>query len=384
MAGKMDEKILHVGSPQMGSPDELMKYIRQIYEKNWFTNNGELVRELERRIRNLLRVRHCIATVNGTIALQIAAKACDIRGGIIVPAFTFPATAYAFLWMGHQVHLCDIDPITHHMDYEKLDSYLSAHPNISGIVPVHIWGEICDAETIAFIAEKHKCVVIYDAAHAFLNSDSSGEYVGGKGACEVFSFHATKFFNTVEGGAILTNSDEIAERSKLLRNFGFVDVDDIRLDGINGKMHELSAAVGLTNLARIHEIRSACMNNYHMYKSILDSLQPGIKLRNVAGENDQHPTAGNYQYVVMEIDEEITGVGRDSVLAELVGRNILARRYFWPGIHNLPPFKEQGWSMPGADKAASRVLCLPTGINVGPSDIYRVCNAIIDALRSKT
>jgi dTDP-4-amino-4,6-dideoxygalactose transaminase len=381
MIGNSD-KILHVGSPQMGDINTFLSYVSGVYERNWWTNNGELVQEFEKKVEDLLHVKHCVAIVNGTIALQIAAKACEIKGDIVVPAFTFPATAYAFLWTGYNVHLCDIDPETHQIDYGLLDTYLEKNPQIKGIVPVHVWGEICDTDMLSRIAKKHGCTLIYDAAHAFLCANRDGKYVGTNQACEVFSFHATKFFSTIEGGAIATNDDEIAGKARLLRNFGFAGTDDVRICGTNGKMHEITAAMGLTNLALIHRIRAACMRNYSTYKSVFDSFLPGIVLRNVL-DREQSWIGRNYQYVVVEIDQEITGVTRDQILESLVSHQVLARRYFWPGCHRLPPFDKMNLSMPTTDKVAARTLCLPTGASVSDEDIYRVCHIIEKALRSK-
>jgi dTDP-4-amino-4,6-dideoxygalactose transaminase len=376
------DKVIHVGSPQMSDIGILMPYIRKIYDNNWFTNNGEYVQALERRLKDILRVKHCMAIVNGTTALQIAAKACDVKGDIVVPAFTFPATAYAFLWMGYNVHLCDIDPETHLIDIHKLDEYLSKNPNCDCIVPVHLWGEMCDTNGIGNLAKMHGCKVIYDAAHAFLCNNWNGESAGTKGLCTVYSFHATKFFNTIEGGAITTYNDEIARKVGLMRNFGFAGVDDVQIDGINGKMHEISAVVGLTNLTHIYEVRSACMDNYHTYKSIIDTWPPGVMIKSIMGQK-RNWTGRNYQYIVMDIDSEITGVTRDTVLQRLIENSILARRYFWPGLHKLPPFNKSYWSMPNTDAVASRIICLPTGINIGPTDIHRICNIIYDVLRGK-
>jgi dTDP-4-amino-4,6-dideoxygalactose transaminase len=359
------DKILHVGSPQMGSVDKFVGLVRDIFDKNWFTNNGPYVQALEEQICKFLGVKHCVAVVNGTTGLQIAAKACGVTNDVVVPAFTFCATAHAYKWMGYNVHLCDIG-LDHHINYGKLEEYLYQHPEIQAIVPVHIWGVPCDINGLTSIAKEHKVKLIYDAAHAF-GSVYKDVMIGNFGDCEVFSFHATKIFNTFEGGAITTNNDKIAKRARELRNFGFTSQDEIGGLGINGKMHEISAAMGLINLERMPKVLVFHLYNYSLYKNRLQDTVAGIQLYQYP-EGDK----SNHAYMIIEIDSTY----RDRTIEALVKEDILARRYFSPGLHRVAPYNAIYNSLWITDMISSRIIVLPTGLSVQKRHIDRICDII--------
>jgi len=238
---------------------------------------------------------------------------------------------------------------------------------------VHVWGRACDIEALTDIAAKHSLMLLFDAAHAF-GCSYQGQMIGNFGDAEVFSFHATKFFNTFEGGAVATNNDELAEKIRLMRNFGFAGMDNVIYIGINGKMSEISAAMGLTSLDSLDEFITTNYRNYKVYCERLEGM-PGIELVKF-NETEKN----NYQYIVLEVDEEITGLSRDLLVKILHAENIRARRYFYPGCHQMEPYRSclpnAGRFLPETDKLTARVLQLPTGTAVGKDDIQNICDLI--------
>lgn len=362
---------LYVGRPNIGNRERLLARINDMLDRRWLTNGGLYVQELERRIAEMVGVRHCIAICNATVGLEIAIRALGFTGEVIVPSMTFIATAHALQWQEITPVFCDIDPRTHNIDPRRIEQMIT--PRTTGIIGVHLWGRPCDIEAIDVIARRHHLKVLYDAAHAF-GCSYKGQMIGGFGDAEVFSFHATKFFNTLEGGAVVTNSDELADKIRLMKNFGFADYDKVISIGINGKMNEGSAAMGLTSLESLEEFVSVNCRNYRLYRRGLDGV-PGIRMVTYdEGERN------NYQYVVLEIDQDETGVSRDQMLEILHAENVIARRYFFPGCHRMEPYRSYfpnaGMLVPETEKLVTRVLSLPTGTAIGPDEIDRVCEII--------
>src|ERR1035437_866510 len=224
---------LHVGRPNVGNWDHFLRRVNDLWERRWFTNNGPYVREFEQKLVELLGVKHCIPVCNATVAMELTVRALDLRGEVIVPAFTFIATAHALQWQEITPVFCDIDRATHNLDPARVEQMIT--PRTTGIIGVHIWGRPCDVEALAGLAAKHKLKVMYDAAHAF-GCSHRGKMIGNFGACEVFSFHATKFINCFEGGAVVTNDDALAAKLRLMRNFGFAGSDKVIYPGTNGKL----------------------------------------------------------------------------------------------------------------------------------------------------
>ena len=243
------EKI-HVGRPNIGSRERLLERINQIVETRYLSNSGPFERELEQRICEMLGVRHCVAMSNATVALEILIRALNLRGEVIVPSFTFVATVHALQWQQITPVFCDIDPLTHNLDPRKIESLIT--PRTTGILGVHLWGRPCAIDELKEIADSNGLTLFFDAAHAFGCQYRSGK-IGGFGAAEVLSFHATKFINAGEGGAVATNDAELAARLQLMKNFGFSGYDNVISLGTNAKMNELSAALGLTNLESSEE-----------------------------------------------------------------------------------------------------------------------------------
>lgn len=368
------ERKLHVGRPNIGDRGRLLERINALLDARWLTNAGPLVQEFEAAIARRLGVRHFVATCNGTVALELAARALDFRGEVILPSFTFVATAHALQWQEITPVFCDIDPATHTIDPERVEELVT--PRTTGLIGVHTWGRPCPVAALQDIADRRGLRVLYDAAHA-MGCSHGGRMVGGFGDAEVFSFHATKVLNTFEGGGIATNSDDLAGQLRLMKNFGFAGYDNVIYLGTNGKMTEVCAAMGLTGLESLDDFITHNRRNYGLYRGLLGDL-PGFRLMRYEEEERR-----NYQYVVFEIGESAP-LTRDELLAVLWPENVLARRYFHPGCHRMEPYRAL---YPGArerlaetERVCARVLVFPTGTTVGEEDIRRIADVLRLAL----
>jgi len=324
------EQPLHVGRPNIGDRAEFLERVGKMLDSRWFSNDGPLVREFEQRIAAYVGVRHCVAICNATVALEIAARALDLRGEVIVPAYSFVATAHALQWQEITPVFADMDPATHNIDPQAIERLIT--PRTSAIVGVHVWGRACDIESIQAIASTHSLRVMYDAAHAF-GCSHGGTMIGNFGDCEVFSFHATKFLSSFEGGAIVTNDAALAGKLRLMRNFGFAGLDRVIHLGTNGKMTEVCAAMGLSSLAAVSDLIERNRANWAAYRRAL-SRCPVICVIDY-DQNDRN----NFQYIVAQIDPDRCPLTRDEIVAVLSAENILARKYFWPGIHRMEPYR---------------------------------------------
>ena len=372
------EDPLHVGAPNVGDRAAFFARMTTMFDRNWLTNRGPLDIELESRLADYLGVRHCVTMCNGTIALEIAIRALGLKGEVIIPAFTFIATAHALQWHEVRPVFCDIESDSCNLDPTKVEAMIT--PRTSGIIGVHLWGRSCDTEALETIAKRHGIEVIFDAAHAF-GCTHKGKKVGSFGHAEIFSFHATKFFNTFEGGALATNDEELADRVRLMKNFGFGGVDDVTCIGINGKMTEAAAAMGLTNLDSLSAFVDSNRRNYNAYRKNMAPL-PGLRVF----EYDEKE-ACNYQYVVVLVDEKKSGLSRDELVAALHAEGVLARRYFYPGCHRAEPYRSYfpnaGLLLPETERLASQVLLLPTGSAVEPEAVATICGILADAMSSR-
>lgn len=365
------DELLHVGRPNAVDRSRLFARFNEMLDRNWLTNNGPFVREFESRLAKQTGVKHCIAMSNGTIALEITTRGLGMSGEVIVPSFTFIATAHALQWQRVTPVFCDIDPHTMCIDPQKVEQMIT--PRTTGIIGVNLFGRMCAVDELTAIAKKHNLRLIFDSAHAF-GCTYHGKPAGGFGDAEVLSFHATKFFNSGEGGAMLTNNDALAKKVRLMKNFGFAGHDNVVNIGTNGKMSEFSAAVGLTNLDSLDEVITCNRKNFYLYQKYLASI-PGVHIPGY----DEHEKS-NFQYVVIQIDEQRAGISRDVLLQILQAENILARRYFYPGCHRMEPYKSYfphaGLLLPETEKAAEQVLSLPTGTSVGEKEIKIICDII--------
>jgi dTDP-4-amino-4,6-dideoxygalactose transaminase len=362
---------LHVGRPNIGDRERLLERINDLLDRRWLTNDGLYVREFEARVCDMIGVEHCIVMCNATVALEIAIRALGLTGEVIVPSFTFVATAHALQWQEITPVFCDVDPRTHNLDPDRVEEMIT--PRTTGIIGVHLWGRPCDVEALAEIARRRNLKLLYDAAHAF-GCSGRGRMIGGFGDAEVFSFHATKFFNTFEGGAVTTNDDDLATKIRLMKNFGFAGYDNVIYIGTNGKMSEVSAAMGLTSLESLDEFVAANYRSYKQYQRELAGLH-GVKL--IAYDENEKC---NYQYVILEVDDELTQVSRDQLVEILHAENVLARRYFYPGCHRMEPYRSHsphaGLLLPETERLTNRVMSLPTGTAVGPVTIGQICEII--------
>jgi len=354
---------LHVGRPNIGNPELFLRLTREMLDRRWLTNNGPLVLELEQRVASYLGVKHCVAMCNGTIALEIAIRALGMGGEVIVPSYTFIATAHALHWQGIAPVFADVDPASHNLDPDAVRRMIT--PRTTGIVGVHLWGRPAPTAELAAIADEHGLQLIFDAAHAF-GCSQHGQMIGNFGTAEVLSFHATKFFNTFEGGAVVTNDDALADRMRLMRNFGFAGIDRVISTGTNGKMAEVCAAMGLANLDHIDTAIEVNYQNYLAYREALS----GIAGLSILDFNETEKN--NYQYVVVEVAAGCP-VSRDHIIDALRAENVLARKYFWPGCHRMQPYcdiyPDAASLLADTEAVADRVIVLPTGTAVDLADI---------------
>ncbi len=365
------ERLVHVVHASTLQKERFLSMLDGVFERGQFSNDGPLVREFERRIEERLKVKHCMAICNGTTALQIAARATGMRDEVIVPSFTFIATAHALQWQGIRPVFCDVDPETHTLDPASVERMLT--PRTSGIVGVHLWGVPCDIEALSTLARGAQVPLIFDAAHAF-GASHNGRMVGNFGSAEVFSFHATKLFHTFEGGAVVTSDSGLAAEIRLLRNFGFSDYDKVVSIGINGKMSEVSAAMGLAGLEILDRVIEANRARYGSYARHLADVR-GIALKDCSADGD-----GNCQYIVIEVEPDSCLLTRDQLLALLHAENILARRYFYPGCHRMEPYltlqPSAGRELRNTERLADRVIVLPTGERMDEIMIEQICDVI--------
>lgn len=359
----MDTETLHVGRPNIGNRTRFQGRLDDIFERRWLSNNGRYVQELEERIAEIVGVRHCIAVCNATVGLQVAMKAAGVTGQVIVPAWTHIATAHALSWIGLEPVFWDVDS-THHLE----PSWWGGRTPIdaAAILATHLWGRPCDIDRLAGLAAAYRIPLIFDAAHAF-GCSYRGQMIGGFGNAEVFSFHATKFVNSFEGGAICTNDDALAERARAMINFGYRD-GAVQYMGTNAKMSEAHAAMALTSIESMQFFVAINRQNYHEYQNQL----PGVTFV----EYDE-AECNNYQYVVIEIEN------RDRVMEALHAENIMAKRYFWPGLHRVAPYC-RGETLPETERLAACTLALPTGTAIGIPEITRVCDIIKRTMEERT
>jgi dTDP-4-amino-4,6-dideoxygalactose transaminase len=365
---------LHVGRPNLGDRGRFLSRVTDMLDRHWLTNDGPLVREFEAKVAGIVGAKHCIAMCNATVALEIAIRALELKGEVILPSYTFVATAHALQWQEITPVFADINPHTLNIDPAAIERLIT--PRTTAILGVHVWGRPCDTSAIQKIAEQRGLVAMYDAAHAF-GCSHDGRMIGTFGACEIFSFHATKFVNSFEGGAVVTNDDALAFKMRLMRNFGFAGYDRVVYLGTNGKMTEICAAMGLTSLETMEDIVTINRQNYEAYRDGLRGL-PGVSLI------DFDPTERqNYQYVVVEVDPDLARLNRDELVEVLHADNVLARKYFWPGCHRMEPYRSfqphAALLLPETERLASRIIVLPNGQAVTPHTVATVCGIIQSA-----
>jgi dTDP-4-amino-4,6-dideoxygalactose transaminase len=361
----------HVGAPNLPDRELLLARLGEALDRRYLTNEGPLVQEFERRVAARLGVRHCITTANATTGMMVVARALGLEGEVVMPSFTFVATASAMRWLGLRPVFADVDPATHTLDAARAEEAITQRT--SAILGVHVWGRPCDVEALQEIAHRRGIALFFDAAPAF-DCSHRGIKIGRFGVAEVVSFHATKVLNTFEGGAILTDDDELAERARRMTRFGFQDVDLVVDLGLNAKLSEAAGAMGLAQLERLDEVIALNHVHHERYAAGLAEL-PGLTLT-----GHPEPVGANGHYVVLEVDGSEGPLDRDVLLRVLEADNVLARRYFHPGCHRMAPYAiEQpsaGERLPATAGLTGRVLQLPTGTAMTAADVDTVCGIV--------
>lgn len=343
------------------------KAMREIFDRHYYTNHGPLVQKLESSLQEFLGVKHVICVTNATIGLMMAADALELSGKVILPSFTFIASAQSLSWAGIEPVFCDVDPNTHQMAIEKLDELVD--DQVSAVMGVNLWGGACNAADLQLFTKKNNIKLYFDSAHAFGCEVTDGK-IANFGSLEVFSFHATKILSATEGGCVCTNDDELAARLRNIRSsYGAgKSVPVVRTS--NGRMSEAQAAIALMSLEDFTKNRQNNEVLFNLYEKGLKSI-PGISLVKPAGV-----TVSNYQYVVCEVDENEFGLSRDQLITVLKAENVLARRYFYPGAHRTIGYENHKTSLPVTEKLCSTCIQLPIGAMLDEGKVGKICNLI--------
>lgn len=363
-------KNIYVTQPYLPPLDEFTPYLEQIWQNKRLTNNGPFHQQLEQALCEYLGVQYISLFANGTLALITALQALRITGEVITTPFSFVATTHALHWNRITPVFVDIDPKTLNLDPRKIEAAIT--PQTTAILPVHVYGHPCDMEAIQEIAERYSLKVIYDAAHAFGVEDKKGSVLN-HGDLSILSFHATKVFNTFEGGAIICPDAKTKQRIDHLKNFGFVDETTVVAPGINGKMSELNAAVGLLQLQYIDKALQCRQEIDAHYREVLADIK-GIRCANGAGEQ-----VVNYAYFPIMVEDDYP-LSRDELYEKFRQNKIYTRRYFYPLISNFPMYRglptARKENLAIANQVAERVLCLPIYPSLTQADQQRIIDII--------
>lgn len=366
---------IYVTRPELPSLDALIPLLRQIWDSRILTNGGPFHQEFERKLGEYLGVDHIALFANCTIGLVTALQALRINGEVITTPYSFVATAHSLLWNGIKPVFVDIDPETMNLDPARIEAAIT--PQTTAIMPVHCYGRPCDVERIQRIADNYGLRVIYDAAHAF-GVECNGRSVLQHGDLSVLSFHATKVFTTFEGGAIVCPDERTRQRINHLKNFGFVDETTVVAPGINGKMSEFNAALGLLQLRSIDSALASRAAIDARYREVLSEVR-GIECLGFAGESRR-----NYAYFPILVKPEYP-LSRDALYQKFRRQNIYVRRYFYPLISDFPMYRglpsAAKENLPVAARVAEQVLCLPIYPGLAPADLDRVLQILVEEVR---
>ncbi len=365
--------LITVTSPLMPNLDDFNEMLKDIWERKWITNNGHYHKELEEALCEYLKVPYISLFTNGTLPLITALQALRITGEVITTPYSFVATTHALWWNGIKPVFVDIDPITGNLDPDKIEAAIT--PRTTAIMPVHVYGTPCDTKRIQEIADKYGLKVIYDAAHAF-GVEVNGKSILNEGDMSILSFHATKVYNTIEGGAMIMHDEKTKKRIDYLKNFGFAGETEVVAPGINSKMDEIRAAYGLLNLKQVDEAIEHRHQVAIKYREALKDVK-GIRFL-----NDIPGVKHNYAYFPIFINEEEYGMTRDELYFKLKEKNIFGRRYFYPLISTFTTYKgldsARQENLPNAYKMADSVICLPMYHLLTDDDIIRILSCIIN------
>ncbi|MDA8240172.1 MAG: DegT/DnrJ/EryC1/StrS family aminotransferase [Nitrospiraceae bacterium] len=363
---------IYITRPLLPDIGDLTLRLEEIWGAKWLTNNGPQHELLEKKLCQVLRVPYLSLFNNGTIALIVACQSLRLSGDVITTPFTFPATPHVLKWNGIRPVFCDIDPETMNIDADKIESLIT--PQTAGILAVHVFGTPCNTAKIEEVAGRYGLRVIYDAAHAF-GVEIDGAGIGTFGDISMFSFHATKLFHTAEGGALSFNDGNLKARIDLLKNFGIKNEEEVVMPGINGKMNEIQAALGVVMLEYIERERERRAALSAVYRQCLDRVE-GITL-----SAEPKGVRNSYQYVVVRIDERKFYCSRDTIYNRFREYNVFTRKYFYPLCSDYECYKHlpsaNSENLPVAKKIASEVLCLPLYGELTASDVERICSILV-------
>ncbi|MCL6583029.1 MAG: DegT/DnrJ/EryC1/StrS family aminotransferase [bacterium] len=369
---------IYVTRPILPNLEELTEKLKEVWESKWLTNNGPQHQLLEEKLRQLLKVPYLSLFNNGTIALITACQSLRLSGDVITTPFTFPATPHVLSWNNIKPIFCDIDPNTMNIDANKIESMIT--PQTTGILAVHVFGTPCDVIKIQEVADRYGLKIIYDAAHAF-GVEIRGEGIGNFGDISMMSFHATKLFHTAEGGALTFQDKNLKLRIDLLKNFGIKNEDEVVMPGINGKMNELQAILGLINLNYFEQEREKRKLLTETYRQCLRDVE------GVSFLDDSPEVKSSYQYFVIRIHEKAFGRSRNEVYSEFKRYNIFTRKYFYPLCSDYTCYRHLPSSsptnLPVAQEVVQQVLSLPLYGELSVSDVEKICD-ILKSFRRKS
>ena len=365
------ENLITVTSPLLPDLKEFEKYLEDIWNRKWLTNNGYYHKELEKALSEYLGVPYLSLFTNGTLPLITALQAMRITGEVITTPYSFTATTHSIWWNNLKPVFVDVEEETGNIDPEKIEAAIT--PQTTAIMPVHVYGTPCNTKRIQEIADIYGLKVIYDAAHAF-GVNVNGKSILEAGDMSTLSFHATKVYNTVEGGALICHDAATKKRIDYLKNFGFAGETTVVAPGINSKMDEIRSAYGLLNLKQVDDAIKHRKHVAELYRNALKNI-PGVRFL-----NDIEGVRHNYSYFPIFITENQFGMSRDSLYSKLQENNIYGRRYFYPLISNFPVYRglesANPANLPVATKLADQVLCLPMYADLSDDDVERILKVV--------
>ena len=368
----MENKLITVTAPLLPDLEEFNELLKQIWASKWITNNGDFHKQLEKELAAYLKVPYVSLFTNGTLPLLTALQALRITGEVITTPYSFVATTHSLWWNGIKPVFVDIDPATGNLDPDKIEAAIT--PKTTAIMPVHVYGKPCDTKRIQEIADKYGLKIIYDAAHAF-GVEVNGESVLNSGDMSTLSFHATKVYNTLEGGALVMHDEQTKRRIDYLKNFGFAGETEVVAPGINSKVDEVRAAYGILNLRQVDAAIEARHQVAVRYREALREV------KGISFFDDMPGVKHNYSYFPIFVDAEQYGLTRDELYTKMKAANVLGRRYFYPLISTFSTYRGLPSSapanLPNAHRMADTVICLPMHHELSAEDIERTLATII-------
>lgn len=373
------DKPLPIGQLYFPSWERYEAAFLGVFDRQYYTNQGPLVEELEEKLQRFLGVKHAICVTNATIGLMMAAEALELTGKVILPSFTFVASAQSLTWAGLRPVFCDIDLNTHQLDLNQVESLID--DEVSGIMGVNLWGGACNPKELEKLAKSSNVQLYFDSAHAF-GSEIDAVKIANFGRAEIFSFHATKVLSATEGGCICTNDDELSKRLRSIRSsYGAGSPVNV-VKTSNGRISEAQAAIALMSLEDYPANQKNNEALYRLYEKQLE-LIPGLTLIKPA-----EVSASNYQYLVCTVDEQEFGLPRDLLIELLKAENVIARRYFYPGVHRSIPYVDELPQylsrLPNTDSLCASCIQLPIGALVSTESVERICTILANAHRAST